>query len=112
VYYTEDYRNFVLNHRSSFNTLAQALLDEGDKERARKALLFSLERMPDVSIDFDYTTARTVALLYMVDANDKAKEVAQTLGDRSLEMLDYLIESGNGSMGYEIQVNLVILADF
>ncbi len=111
VYYTEDYRNFVLNHRSSFNTLAQALLDKGDKERARKALLFSLERMPDVAINFDYTTARTVALLYTVDANDKAKEVAQTLGDRSLEMLDYLIESGNGSMGYEIQVNLVILAE-
>ncbi|MEQ8575024.1 MAG: DUF2723 domain-containing protein, partial [Fulvivirga sp.] len=70
VYYSEDYRNFVLNHRSSFNTLAQALIDEGDKERARKALLFSLERMPDTSINYDYTTARTVALLYMVDAGD------------------------------------------
>ncbi|MEQ9116844.1 DUF2723 domain-containing protein [Fulvivirga sp.] len=111
VYYSEDYRNFVLNHRSSFNTLAQALIDEGDKERARKALLFSLERMPDTSINYDYTTARTVALLYMVDAGDKAKEVAQTLGDRSVEMLEYLIKSGNGSMGYEIQVNLVILAE-
>jgi hypothetical protein len=111
VYYTEDYRNFVLNQRSSFNTLAGALLDKGDKEKARKALLFSLEKMPDVAIPYDYTTTRTVALLYSVDENKKATEMAKTLGDRSVEMIEYLVKSGDGNLGYEIQVNLVILGE-
>ncbi len=111
VYYSEDYRNFVLNHRSSFNTLAQALLEQGDKERARNALLHSLEKMPDTAIKYDYTSARMVALLYMVDEDEKALEVATTMGDRSMEMLDYMTSAGNASMGYEMQVNLVILAE-
>ena len=46
VYYTEDYRNFVLNHRSSFNTLAQRLIEEGKEEKARKSILFMLEKCP------------------------------------------------------------------
>ena len=109
VYYTEDYRNFVLNHRSSFNTLTEALLDQGDKERARKVALYNLERMPDKAVPYDYTSARTVAYLFQVDEKEKAMEIAQTMGDRAIEMLKYLIESRNGSIGYELQVNLVTL---
>lgn len=109
VYYTEDYRNFVLNHRSSFNTLVEALLAKGDKEKARTALLFNLEKMPDVAVNYDYTSARAVNFLYQVDENDKAKEIAEVMGDRAIEMLDYLMRSNNGSLGYEVQVNLVTL---
>lgn len=109
VYYTEDYRNFVLNHRSSFNTLVEALLAVGDKEKARTALLFNLEKMPDVAVNYDYTSARAVNFLYQVDENDKAKEIAEVMGDRAIEMLDYLMRSNNGSLGYEVQVNLVTL---
>lgn len=109
VYYTQDYRNFVLNHRSSFNTLTEALLDQGDKERARKVALYNLEKMPDDGVAYDYTSARTVAYLFQVGEEEKAIEIAQTLGDRAIEMLTYLISTANGSLGYELQVNLVTL---
>ena len=109
VYYNEDYRNFVLNHRSSFNTLVEALLSEGDKERARKAMLFSLETMPDSAIPYDYTTARSVAYLFRVGEEDKAREIATLMGDRAIEMLEYVMQNSAGGLSYEVQVNLVVL---
>ncbi|HNP17443.1 MAG TPA: DUF2723 domain-containing protein [Fulvivirga sp.] len=111
VYYNEDYRNFVLNQRSSFNTLAEALLNKGEKEKARKALLFSLEKMPDIAVPYDYSSSRTLSLLFAAGENEKAIEMSKVLGDRSVEMVNYLVDKGDGSLGYEIQVNLVILGE-
>ena len=108
VYYNPDYRNFVLNHRASFNTLVAALLREGDIERAREAVLKNLDLMPNESIPFDYTTAETVNLLFQVDENELAVEIATLLGNRADELLTYYNE--NDIMdNYEIQRNLVIL---
>ncbi|HCW06011.1 MAG TPA: DUF2723 domain-containing protein, partial [Cytophagales bacterium] len=50
VYYNDDYKGFVLNHRNSFNTVAQALIDKGEIENAKKLLLFDLEKMPDKGV--------------------------------------------------------------
>ncbi len=111
VYYNEDYRNFVLNQRSSFNTLAEALLDKGDTEKARKALLFSIEKMPDVAIPYDYSSSRTISLLFAAGAKEKAIEMSSILGDRSVEMINYLVNNGDGSMSLEMQINLVILGE-
>ena len=66
VYYNDDYKGFVLNHRSSFNTVAQALIDKGEIENAKKILQFDLEKMPDKGIRYDYTAAETVNLLFKV----------------------------------------------
>ena len=48
VYYNEDYRNFVLNHRSSFNTLTSALIREEKESKASEILNFSITKMPDI----------------------------------------------------------------
>lgn len=108
VYYTEDYRNFVLNHRASFNTLAGALLDEGDKERALKALRKSLEVMPDKAIPYDYASALTVQLLLEAGDTEKAVEIAEVMTRRADKTLTYL-EQENMDMGNQRQINLVIL---
>jgi len=108
VYYTEDYRKFVLNHRSTFNTLAAALINEGDMERAREVLMFMLERMPDEAIPYDYTASRTVALLYMTGENELARQIGETLGNRAIEMINYVQESGNET-GFVLQENIIVL---
>jgi hypothetical protein len=110
IYYNEDYRGFVLNHRSSINTLAASLISEGDMESAREALLFSLKQMPDEAIPYDYSIARTVALLYQVGEDELATEVAKILGDRAEEMAAYYIEN-NIDLGYELQKKIIILGD-
>lgn len=110
VYYSEDYRNFVLNHRSSFNTVAQALIDKGDLEKARKALLFSIEKMADVAVPYDHTAAETVNLLFQVGEKEKAIEIANIIGERADEMAAYLIGKGYG-LTIDLRKNIYILGE-
>ncbi len=110
VYYSEDYKGFILNHRASFNTLAEALLQEGKTEKARQALLKCLEIMPDHAVRYDHFSVQQVGLLLAVGEEEKAKEIAEVMSVRSDEMLTYLF--GNGIMDQlEIQKNLIELSE-
>jgi len=110
VYNSIDHRNFALNHRSTFNSLANALITKGEIEKARKVLHKSLEVIPDISIPYDYTSSQTVRLLYEVGENERAKDIAMLLGERANEALSYF-EKYDKNVGIEIQKNLMILQD-
>ena len=108
LYFSEDYRGFVLNHRSSLNDLAQALIDEGQMEKANQVLEFSLTKMPDHVIPFDITAPTLLDLLFQVGQKEKAIEIAKLSGDRADEMITYLIEENYG-MSIEVRRNAFIL---
>ncbi|HEY3402691.1 MAG TPA: DUF2723 domain-containing protein [Ohtaekwangia sp.] len=109
VYYSDQYRNFVLNHRSSFNSLAEALVINGDSARAREVLMHSLTSMPDGSIRYDYTTSQTIALLFEVGEKEKAIEIANKMWTRADQLADYYIREKDFSR--ELQVNIIILGE-
>jgi len=96
LYYNEDYKGFVQNHRGSLNTLAEAMLDRGDIARASEVLTFSLEKMPDKAVPYDITTVTQVELLFRAGQKEKALEIARTIGDRSEEMAQYEIKKYSG----------------
>ena len=102
LYFSEDYRGFVLNHRSALNDLAQALIDEGQMEKANLVLEFSLTKMPDRVIPFDITAPTLVDLLFQVGQKEKAIEITKLSGDRADEMITYLIEENYG-MSIEVR---------
>jgi hypothetical protein len=108
VYYNDDYKGFVLNHRSSVNSVAQALIDRKDIEKAKQLLLFSLEKMPDKGVPYDYTASETVSLLFRVGEKAKAVEIAKTVGDRAIEMAAYLIGDNSG-FSSDLRNNIVTL---
>ncbi len=110
IYYSEDYRNFVLNHRSAFNSVGQALIDKGDLEKARKLLLFSITKMADKAVPYDHTAAETVNLLFQVGEKEKAIEIANIVGERADEMAAYLIGKGYG-LTLELRKNIYVLGD-
>jgi hypothetical protein len=129
AYYNEDYRGFVQNHRSALNSLAQALLDESDeesaksvetitkegnavdkKERARKTLDFSLEKMPDKAVPYDLTMTTTVELYFRLGEREKALAIAKTLVTRAEEMVNYLIRKDSG-VTLELRKNMFIIGD-
>lgn len=91
VYYNQDYRSYIRNQRSNFNDLAQALIDKGETERARQALLFNLETIPDKAIPYDLATASSVGFLFEVGEREKAIEIARIMYPRADEMAAYLI---------------------
>lgn len=108
VYYSQDYRNFVLNHRASFNTLIENLLAEGNKEKAQLAIEETMKRMPDEVIQFDHFSVQLIDYMLDLGQKEKADEIANRIGDRSNEMLAYLFEKGSPDM-YSLQKNLVSL---
>lgn len=129
AYYNEDYRGFVQNHRSALNSLAEALLDEFEaetsgtgeviskegevedkKEKAKKVLYFSLERMPDNAVPYDLTMTTTVELLIRLGEREKALEIAKTIATRADEMVTYLINTDAG-VTLELRKNMFIIGD-
>jgi hypothetical protein len=109
IYYTQDYRSFVQNHRSSINALAEALIAEGKEEKAREVLLFSLAKMPDKGVRYDFTNARMVELLFEVGEKEKALEIVNILSPRLDELAAYYLEQRE--YGRELQINLIMLGE-
>ncbi|MBL7848382.1 MAG: DUF2723 domain-containing protein [Cyclobacteriaceae bacterium] len=110
LYYNEDYRGFIQNHRGSLNSLAEALIDQGDMERAKEVLNFNLTKMPDAAVRYDITTVSTIELLFRVGEKSRAAEIAATLGNRSDEMVNYEIKKYTG-ISMEVRRNLYILGE-
>ncbi len=90
VYNSIDYRNFALNMRSTFNSLANTLLNEGKTDKAKTVLEKSLEAIPDISVPYDATSSQMVGLLLRAGEKEKALEIADIMSKRSDEMLTYL----------------------
>jgi MFS family permease len=109
VYFSDQYRSFVQNHRSSFNSLAEALIAEGDKAKAREVLLYSLEKMPDAGVRYDFTNGRMVELLLEVGEKDKAMELVNVLYPRLDAMAEYYIQERE--YGRDLQINLIMLGE-
>ena len=110
LYYNEDYRGFIQNHRGSLNSLAEAILDRGDISKGKEVLYFSLEKMPDKAVLYDITTVSLVELLFRAGDNEKAVEVAGVIGRRAEEMVNYETSKYNG-VTMEIRKNLYVLGE-
>jgi hypothetical protein len=109
IYYTDQYRSFVQNHRSSLNSLAEALIAEGKKDKARDVLLFSLKKMPDRGVRFDFTNGRMVELLFEVGEKDEAMKIVNVLSPRLDENAAYYLKKRE--FGRDLQINIVMLGE-
>ena len=102
VYYTNDYRGFVLNHRSALNALTEALINEGKMEKARETVLLNITKMPDAAVRMDPSYVGigedqgTIELLFRVGEKEKALELSKILGDRSVEVAQYYLSKNLG----------------
>lgn len=94
AFFSVDYRSFVQNHRSTFNEIAEALIQEGKPEKARELLMLSLEKMPDQGVPYDFINALMVELLLEVGEKEKAIEIATIVGNRFDEMANFMIQEG------------------
>jgi hypothetical protein len=129
VYYNEDYRGFVLNHRSALNTLAEALVDEHEAEtagigetvviegqmetkkaKAKKVIEFNLAKMPDVAIPYDITVTTTIELMLRIGERQRAVELAEVMANRCVEMITYCIRENKG-ITMDLRKSLFILGD-
>ncbi|WP_424963335.1 protein O-mannosyl-transferase family [Ekhidna sp.] len=108
VYYTQDYLGFVLNSRSTFNTLAENLIEEGDYARAAQVLKKCLEVMPDESVPYDFFSVQQVDMLLKVGEPELADHVAERTSMYASQWLDYYF-STDSSETNELQKQLLSL---
>lgn len=108
VYHGIDYRKAVTNHRSYFNSLTAALLEEGKTDSAKTVIYKNLELMPDEAVPYDYTIPETINHLLTLGETEKALEIADVVAERADDELAYYSES-DGGPSYEMQTNLFIL---
>ena len=97
VYYDETYKGPpVISARIAFFRLADQLMREGKKDKAREVLNYSLKVIPDKSIPFDQISSNYVRFLFEVGDSKKALEIADIMATRADQALTY-DKSGNGN---------------
>lgn len=109
VYYNEWYYSFTSSERLQFYILADELAKEGNKDKAKGALLKSLRLMPDASLPFDESIANYVPLLFKLDEKQKANFIIKTMGPRIEKNLEYAEKLGDIR---ELQSNLIVAQRF
>lgn len=110
LYYNEDYRGFIQNHRGSLNSLAEAIIDQGDLTKAKEVIDFNLAKMPDAAVRYDITSVSTAEQLFRVGEKARAVEMATLLGTRAEEMVNYELKKYTG-ISMEVRRNLYILGE-
>ncbi|MFK7951576.1 MAG: hypothetical protein AB8B73_01920, partial [Ekhidna sp.] len=118
----QDYLGFVLNSRSTFNTLADALIRKGEYDRASEVLLKCLEVMPNESVSYDFFNVQQIDMLirlsemkagYTNETDTTAElryayDIAEVTSNSAVEWLDYYFESG-GIESNELQKRIFTL---
>ncbi|GAB3881922.1 glycosyltransferase family 117 protein [Spirosoma agri] len=90
VYYDETYKGPpVISARIAFFRLADQLIREGKKDKAREVLDFSLKVIPDKSIPYDQISSNYVRFLFTVGDDKKALDIANTMATRADQNLSY-----------------------
>ncbi|SNT01659.1 Protein of unknown function [Ekhidna lutea] len=108
VYYTQDYTGFVLNSRSTFNTLAENLINEGDYARAAEVLKKCLEVMPNEAVPLDFFSVQQVGMLLKVGEPELADYVAEITSENASQWLDFYFATDSPETN-ELQKHLLSL---
>lgn len=90
IFYSEDYNRMVRSHRLYYYLLADFMMKK-DKERAKKVLQFSLEKMPDEAFPLEagYISLRMLDMMHKTGLSAEAEELTGKLVDRTFELIEY-----------------------
>ena len=91
IYMDENNMRMTTNLRLQFSNLADALIDEGDNERAKNALDRSIHVMPDRTVPYSRVLLPTVEAYYKLGEYDRANDLTDTLFTRYEDELDYYL---------------------
>ena len=107
TYYNhEDYQLRILQSvKSSYNSLARAMLKEGNNELAGEVVGFLYSNFIKENIELDVTLIETTELLFELEENDKAIHLADQLYTKADQVLTYLSAQNEvNSLDWQIQL--------
>ncbi|MDB2415588.1 DUF2723 domain-containing protein [bacterium] len=89
VYLDETNMRMTMNFRNNFVRLAEALIREGDFERAENVIDRCLEIMPNEAIPFNYFNLPMAEVYYRIGKKEKAQNIVSILTDTYFDELEY-----------------------
>jgi MFS family permease len=90
VYLDEQNQRLVLSYRSMFGRLADALIQEGKKDSARKVLDYCMKIFPDEISRYDYFSIGVAEGYYKIGEAQKGDQICQLILKRLDEDMNYL----------------------
>jgi hypothetical protein len=90
VYIDETNARMVMNMRSLFGRLAEALIREGKMDSARRVIDRCFEVMPETAAGYDFFTVPLIGGYYKTGETAKANKMAEKLNKNLTEELAYL----------------------
>jgi tetratricopeptide (TPR) repeat protein len=95
-----------------FNKLAEALINEGEKDKALNVLDKCMQVLPPENIPLDYTALSTGELYYALGQKEKAEEVFTGIADDAIRTINWIFRLNPvqlASVEAELQHNLAVL---
>ncbi|MDD4636727.1 MAG: hypothetical protein PHV66_03855, partial [Bacteroidales bacterium] len=89
VYLDENVMSMCRTLRSMFCKLAEALVEKGDKERAKQALLYCQEKIPVSNVPYSYHAIALGECFYKVGEKEKAAAVMEDIMDNTKKTLEW-----------------------
>lgn len=87
IYIDENLMRMCRTHRMMFAQLAEALIKEGDEERAVEVLDYAEQMLPEYNIPYDYTSATMAIDYYICGETEKANRMMDKVAQNSVEYL-------------------------
>ncbi len=87
IYIDENLMRMCRTHRMMFAQLAEALIREGDKQRAIEVLDYAEEVLPGYNIPYDYTSATMALDYYACGETEKANAILDKVAESDVEYL-------------------------
>jgi hypothetical protein len=100
LYFDEHHMRSIRNYRSNFVRLADALIQEGKMEKAKKVLDKCMFTLPEETVPYDMFMLFLYEDYYKVGDIDKANELGARLIEIANHDLNYYFSNGEGSEFY------------
>lgn len=111
IWIDENLMRMCRTHRMMFMQLADALMQEGQRDKCREVLDYAEQVLPGYNIPYDYTSASMAALYYALGDNDKANAIMSSVAQNCAEYIAWgdslnkqLRKSAESVIGHHIAV--------
>ncbi len=95
VYLDQNILRMTMNLRSNFGRLADKLISEGEKDKARRVLDTAMHIMPREQVPYNFFVLRFPDYYYQVGEQEKAREIMKKLAQTYEEQYKYYAPLGN-----------------
>ena len=89
IYIDDNLMRMCRTHRMMFAQLAEALIREGQREKAVEVLDYAEEMLPGYNIPYDYTSASMASMYLMLGETEKANAILDNVANNCVEYLQW-----------------------